>query len=48
MADETYVSHDGWTHQVGRSDQIDEIADQFERRTADAVVETRVLEPAGR
>jgi hypothetical protein len=48
MADETYVTKDGWTQQVGRPDQIDEIADQFERPAAEAQVGSRTLEPAGR
>jgi len=47
MAEDTYVTHGGWTQQVGRPDHIDEIADQFER-PADAPVDSRVLEPAGR
>jgi hypothetical protein len=48
MADETYVTNDGWTQQVGRPDQIDEVADQFERPAADSPVASRTLEPAGR
>ena len=46
MADETYVTHGGWTQQPGRPDQIDEIADQFERPTVEAQLGSREL--AGR
>jgi hypothetical protein len=31
MADETYVMNVGWVRHVGRSDLIDDVADQFER-----------------
>ena len=31
MADQAYVSTAAWLHPTGRTDHVDEIADQFER-----------------
>lgn len=37
MSEDSYVTRESWLRPAGRSDSIDEIADQFERRTPEPV-----------